>query len=101
MNHWLTVVPHTDNNSVLRKDMFSDVVMLQYKLIPKDMLEDCDGHRKKHSLQCALQHKTGGLIGSHHNDYRDDMSSIASQVFSPSAIHNNPVIPKGWDGMKK
>eukprot|EP00957_Ditylum_brightwellii_P142961 10892748-Ditylum_brightwellii.AAC.1 len=43
MNHWLTVVPCTDNNFVLGKDEFQDMMMLQYKLIPKDLLEYCNG----------------------------------------------------------
>eukprot|EP00957_Ditylum_brightwellii_P110321 8414272-Ditylum_brightwellii.AAC.1 len=54
LNHWSTVVLHTNNNSVLGNDEFWDMVMLQYKLIPKDLLEYCDRHRKKHSLQHAL-----------------------------------------------
>eukprot|EP00957_Ditylum_brightwellii_P152064 11578352-Ditylum_brightwellii.AAC.1 len=43
MNHWLTVIPCTANNSVLGKDEFWDMVVLQNKLIPKDLLQHCNG----------------------------------------------------------
>eukprot|EP00957_Ditylum_brightwellii_P142343 10844449-Ditylum_brightwellii.AAC.1 len=42
-----------------------------------------------------------GLIGACHNNYRDDLGSVASQVFSPSAIWGNPIISKGQDSKKK
>eukprot|EP00957_Ditylum_brightwellii_P129313 9864725-Ditylum_brightwellii.AAC.2 len=77
------------------------MVLLQYKSIPKDLPEYCDGCRKKHSLQHALQCKTGGLIGVCNNNYRDNLGSVASQVFSPSAIRNDPIISKGRDSKKK
>eukprot|EP00957_Ditylum_brightwellii_P098894 7533750-Ditylum_brightwellii.AAC.1 len=77
------------------------MVLLQYKLIPKDLLEYCDRCGKKYSLQHVLQCKTGGLIGARHDNYRDDLGSVASQVFSPSAICNNPIISKGRDSKKK
>eukprot|EP00957_Ditylum_brightwellii_P010318 780060-Ditylum_brightwellii.AAC.1 len=73
MNHWLTVVPNTENNTVLGRD----------------------------DLQHVLQCKTGGLIGARHDDYRDNLGSVVSQVFSPLAIHNGPIISKGPDSKKK
>eukprot|EP00957_Ditylum_brightwellii_P167053 12717458-Ditylum_brightwellii.AAC.1 len=42
-----------------------------------------------------------GFIGAHHDDYRYDLGSVASQVFSPSAIHGDPIISKCWDSKKK
>eukprot|EP00957_Ditylum_brightwellii_P028497 2151276-Ditylum_brightwellii.AAC.1 len=101
MNHWLTVVPNTENSTVLGRDEFWDIVLLQYKLIPKDLLEYCNRCGEKHSLQYALQCKIGGLIGARHDNYRDKLGSVASQVFSPSAICDNPIISKCWDSKKK
>eukprot|EP00957_Ditylum_brightwellii_P108978 8312883-Ditylum_brightwellii.AAC.1 len=69
MNHWLTVVPCTANNSVMGNDELWDMYV----------------------LQC----KTGGLIGAHNDDYRDDLGLIATQAFSPSAICDDPIISKG------
>eukprot|EP00957_Ditylum_brightwellii_P066263 5029282-Ditylum_brightwellii.AAC.1 len=64
-------------------------------------MEYCNGCGKKHSLQHVLQCKTGGLIGAHHNNYRDNLGSVASQFFSPSAIRDDPIISKCWDSKKK
>eukprot|EP00957_Ditylum_brightwellii_P112778 8597810-Ditylum_brightwellii.AAC.1 len=59
MNHWFTVVPCTANNSVLGKDKFWDMVMLQYKLIPKDLPQYYNGC-EKNGLQHVLQFKKVG-----------------------------------------
>eukprot|EP00957_Ditylum_brightwellii_P177716 13537558-Ditylum_brightwellii.AAC.1 len=37
LNQWLTVVPNSDNNLVLGKDKFSNMVLLQHKILPKDL----------------------------------------------------------------
>eukprot|EP00957_Ditylum_brightwellii_P158134 12036538-Ditylum_brightwellii.AAC.1 len=66
-----------------------------YKEVRKDVVW------KKHSLQHALQCKTGGIIGAYHNNYRDDLGSVASQVFSPSAIHNDSIISNCHNSKKK
>eukprot|EP00957_Ditylum_brightwellii_P025867 1956998-Ditylum_brightwellii.AAC.1 len=69
MNHWINVVPHAANNSVLGKDKFHDMVMLRYQITSKDLPTICDGCDKKHSLRHALQCIKGGLIRDRHDGY--------------------------------
>eukprot|EP00957_Ditylum_brightwellii_P025147 1903165-Ditylum_brightwellii.AAC.1 len=88
----LAVVPNAENNSVLGKDKFCDMVLLGYKIIPKDLLKVCNGCGKCHTLQHALQCKTGGLITACHNKSRDDLGLTASQTYTPIAIRDNPKV---------
>eukprot|EP00957_Ditylum_brightwellii_P010675 808300-Ditylum_brightwellii.AAC.1 len=82
LNQWLTVIPNVANNSILVKDEFWDMVLLWYKIVPKDLPKVCDGCGKFHSLQHALQCKKGGLIGAHRNEARDDLGLTASWTYS-------------------
>eukprot|EP00957_Ditylum_brightwellii_P069695 5292808-Ditylum_brightwellii.AAC.1 len=97
MNHWLNVVPCTANNSILGRNEFWDMVLLRYQITPKDLPTACNDCGKKYILQHALQCKKGGLIGGNHDDYHNDLRLVASQAYSPSSVHNNPLITKGWD----
>eukprot|EP00957_Ditylum_brightwellii_P112129 8549447-Ditylum_brightwellii.AAC.1 len=51
LNQWLTVAPNTENNSILGKDKFCNMVLLQYKIILKDLPKVCDGCGKRHTLK--------------------------------------------------
>eukprot|EP00957_Ditylum_brightwellii_P028665 2165478-Ditylum_brightwellii.AAC.1 len=90
LNQWFTVVPNAKNNSVLGKDKFHDMVLLRYKIIPKDLPKVCDGCGKRHTLQHALHCKIGSLITAYHNKSRDDLGLTASQAYTPSAICDDP-----------
>eukprot|EP00957_Ditylum_brightwellii_P140030 10669629-Ditylum_brightwellii.AAC.1 len=57
LNQWLNVVPNAKNNSILGKDKFCNMILLQYEIIPKDLPKVCDGCGKCHTLQHALQCK--------------------------------------------
>eukprot|EP00957_Ditylum_brightwellii_P079271 6028207-Ditylum_brightwellii.AAC.2 len=50
LDHWTSVTPHTPNKYVLVKDKFQDMILLQYNIIPKDLLQSCNGCSTKHSL---------------------------------------------------
>eukprot|EP00957_Ditylum_brightwellii_P054895 4160920-Ditylum_brightwellii.AAC.1 len=91
-NQWLTVVPDAENNLVLGKGKFCNMVLLQYNIIPKDLPKVCNGCGKRHTLQHALQCKTGGLITACYNKARDDLGLTASQAYTPTAIHNDPKV---------
>jgi hypothetical protein len=44
------------------------------------------------SVPHALECKKGGLVISHHNEIRDELSDLASKAFSPSAVRDEPKI---------
>eukprot|EP00957_Ditylum_brightwellii_P094362 7184884-Ditylum_brightwellii.AAC.1 len=81
LNQWLTVVPNVANNSILGKDKFRDIVLLWYKIVPKDLPKVCDGCDKQHTFQHTLQCKKGGLIGACHDKARDDLGLTATQAY--------------------
>jgi hypothetical protein len=97
LNHWISVVPCSANKSVLGKDEFRDMILYCYRITPKDLPEICDGCGKQHSLQHALQCKTGSLILGHHNNAHDDLGHISTQAYLLSSIRNNPKIKSSWE----
>eukprot|EP00957_Ditylum_brightwellii_P019622 1480475-Ditylum_brightwellii.AAC.2 len=90
LNHWILVVPCLANNSILGKDGFRDMIMYCYRITPKDLPAICGGCDKQHSLQHALQRKSGSLILGCHDDACNDLGHLSTQAYSPSSIHNNP-----------
>eukprot|EP00957_Ditylum_brightwellii_P158016 12028263-Ditylum_brightwellii.AAC.1 len=84
MNNWLTVVPHTTNNSVLSKEEFRDQVLMRY-LITLDGLPTICACGKHHTLNHALQCKIGRLIGRRHDEARNNLGCVATQAISPHA----------------
>eukprot|EP00957_Ditylum_brightwellii_P182314 13889192-Ditylum_brightwellii.AAC.1 len=92
LNQWLTVVPNAVDNSVLGKDKFCNTILLQYKIVPKELPKGCDGCGKCHTLQHALQCKVGGLVTACHNKSRDDLGLTASQAYTPSATCDKPKV---------
>eukprot|EP00957_Ditylum_brightwellii_P012644 955597-Ditylum_brightwellii.AAC.1 len=85
---WLTAVPNVANDSILGKAKFWDMVLLKYKIVPKDLPRCGKCHTLQHSLQC----NQNGLIGAHHDDKRDDLGLTTSQAYSPSAIRDDPKV---------
>eukprot|EP00957_Ditylum_brightwellii_P058138 4409078-Ditylum_brightwellii.AAC.1 len=68
------------------------MILYRYKIIPKDLPAICDSCGKQHSLQHALQCKTGSLILGHHGNACDDLSHVSTQAYSPSSIRDDPKI---------
>eukprot|EP00957_Ditylum_brightwellii_P010389 785768-Ditylum_brightwellii.AAC.1 len=99
MNNWLTVVPHTANNSVLNKEEFRDQVLVRYFITPQGLPTIC-ACGKCHTLNHALQCKVGGLIGGRYDEARDDLGCVATQAISPHAVCNNPRVQPCRDGKK-
>eukprot|EP00957_Ditylum_brightwellii_P056868 4311209-Ditylum_brightwellii.AAC.1 len=91
------VVPNAANNPILEKDEFCNMILLWYKIVPKDLRKICNGYSKYHFLQHALQCKIGGLIGACHNKARDDLGLTASQAYTPSVICDDPKVPTCWE----
>ena len=44
-----------------------------------------------HALNC----KRGGLVTAHHNKLRDKVTDLAGKAFTPSHVHNDPIIYQG------
>eukprot|EP00957_Ditylum_brightwellii_P169673 12914664-Ditylum_brightwellii.AAC.1 len=63
---------------VLGKDEFYGIIMVQYKITPKDLPQTCDVCCKKHSQQHLLQFKTGMLIGACHDNAYNGLGLVAS-----------------------
>eukprot|EP00957_Ditylum_brightwellii_P086941 6617413-Ditylum_brightwellii.AAC.1 len=77
---------------MLGKDEFRDMILYRYRITPKNLPEICDGCGKQHSLQHALQCRTGGLILGCHGNACDDLGHVSTQAYSPSSIRDNPKI---------
>jgi hypothetical protein len=59
---------------------------------PHNFPDKCDGCDAHFSLQHALGCKKGGLVIFRHDEIRDELVSLASRAFTPSAAHNEPLI---------
>ena len=84
--------PSTVNVTELGGQEWRDALFLLYCLEPPDLRTHCDGCQAKLLISHALDCKKGGLVTSRHNKLRDGVSDLAGKAFTPSHVHNNPLI---------
>ena len=84
--------PSTVNGEELGAQEWRDALFLKYGLEPPDLPHYYDGCNANFSISHALDCKQGGLITAHHNKLRDGVADLAVKAFTPSHVHNNPLI---------
>ena len=89
------VQPSTVNGTELGSQEWSDVLFLCYGLYPQDLLKYCDGCNTKFTTWHALNCKRGGLVTEFHNDLQDRVADLAGKAFTPSYMHDEPLIFAG------
>ena len=90
---WLSVLPTTENHSILAAEQFRDGLAMRYGFEPLGMPEMCDGCNQRGGLRHALQCKVGGLIAQRHDEVRDELVLLCKQAFSPKVVRDEPRIP--------
>ena len=74
---------------------WQDALFLQYDLDPPDLPHYCDGCKTNLSICHALDYKQGGLVTARQNELRDEVADLAGIYFTPTHVHNNPLIFAG------
>ena len=92
---WLTVHPSTVNGTEMGAQEWRDSLFLRYGLEPPDLPTHCDGCQSKFYISHALDRKKGGLVTARHNELRDGVSDLAGKAFTPSHVHDKPLIYSG------
>ena len=91
----MTVQPSTVNGTEMGPQEWRDALFLQYGLDPPDLPTHCDGCQAKFSISHALDCKKGGLVTARHNELRDRVADLAGKAFTPSHVHDDPLIYSG------
>jgi hypothetical protein len=89
---WLSLVPSTVNGTELAQQEFRGALLLHFAKSQGDFQSHCDGCGAKFIVQHGLACKKGGLVISRHNEIQDELSNLASKVFIPSAVRDEPKI---------
>ena len=89
---WLTTLPLQSCHFDLAPVQFRDGLALRYMRHPSNLPAKCDGCGANFTLQHALDCKKGGLVILRHNEIRDCIGDLASQVWpqvikEPSYCH--------------
>eukprot|EP00731_Ephydatia_muelleri_P009434 Em0005g20a len=78
---WLTTLPLQSCHFDLAPVQFRDGLALRYLRHPSNLPAKCDGCGADFTLQHALDCKKGGLVILRHNEIRDCIGDLASQVW--------------------
>ena len=78
---WLTTLPLQSCHFDLAPVQFRDGLALRYLRHPSNLPAKCDGCGANFTLQHALDCKKGGLVILRHNEIRDCIGDLASQVW--------------------
>ena len=89
---WLTVQPSTVNGTELGAQEWQDAAFLRYDIEPPDLPKYCDGYNTWFLICHALDWKRGDLVTARHNELRDGVADLAGKAFTPTNVHNNPLI---------
>ena len=87
---WLTSTPLERFHFDLSPYEFKDGLAIRYLRHPADLPACCDGCGAEFTLQHGLDCKKGGLVIQRHNEVRDCLGDIASEVW-PSVI-KEPIV---------
>ncbi len=87
---WLTVLPLSKNQFDLSPQEFRDALAIRYKRPLLNVADLCDGCGSVFSLSHALSCRKGGLVIRRHNEVRDAIGDLASQVWSK--VQREPVV---------
>ena len=88
--------PLTVNRTHMGAQEWRDALFLRYGLEPPDLPNYCDGYNAKLTICHALDCKRGGLVTARHNDFQDGVADPAGKAFTPSHVHNDPLIFAGF-----
>ena len=87
---WLTVLPIVKHHFDLSAQEFWDGLAIRYKKPLINTPELCDGCGSMFTLSHALSCRKGGLVIQRHNEVRDAISDLASQVWSK--VRREPIV---------
>ena len=92
---WMTVQPSTVNGTELGAQEWRDALFLGYGLDTPDLPTHCDGCHTKLTIIHTLDCKRGVLVTARLNDIRNGISDLARKDFTPSHVHEDPLIYSG------
>ena len=92
MGAWMKVQLSTFNGMELGAQEWIYALFLRYGLEPPDLPNYCDGYNAKLTICHALDCKRGGLVTARHNDFQDGVADPDGKAFTPSHVHNDPLI---------
>ena len=92
---WLTVLPSTVNGTELGAQEWCNALILRYGLDPPDLPKYCDRCQALFSISHALDFKKDRLVTMRHNELRDRVADLAGKAFTPSHVHDDPLIYSG------
>ena len=87
--------PSTVNGTELGAQEWRDALFLQYVLYPPELPTHCDDCHVRFSISHTLDCKKGGLVTARHKDLRDKVVDLAGKTFTPSHMHDDPLIYSG------
>ena len=96
MGAWMKVQLSTFNGMELGAQEWIYALFLRYGLEPPDLPNYCDGYNAKLTIFHALDCKRGGLVTARHNDFQDGVADPDGKAFTPSHVHNDPLIFAGF-----
>ena len=85
----------TVNGTELGAQEWRYALFLRYGLDPPGLPTHYDGCQAKFSISHAIDCKKGGLVTAPHNEIRDRVAYLEGKAFTPSHMHNNPLIYSG------
>jgi hypothetical protein len=93
---WLSCIPDRFSGNALTCLEFRDNLYLRYGLKITDLPSKCDGCGCRFSVEHGLSCKIGGLVGTRHDDVRDEWAHLCSLATTASKVSIEPLIfPNG------
>ena len=86
---WLSVLPSTVNEAVLRSQEWRDYLFLSYGVDTPDLPDHCDGCGAAFDILLAIEYNKGGLITARHSELCDGVSDLSGRAFNPAYVRDN------------